>query len=304
MPVFRQREKVRFTSGDTSCAAWHYPGSNGGCVIMAGGTSVTKEPASDLFAARFHDAGFAVLAFDYRRFGESGGAPRQVVRFDEQVADWDAAIECAAGLPDVDPDKISVWGFSLAGGHIFHVAADNPRTACAIAQTPVVDGRALAPHALRSMTPLAVLRLFGRGLADGLGGLAGRPPLLVPTAGARGAVASLTTPDAMDGDRALDPDRRHTNWEQTVAARIALQIGGYRPGRHASRIQCPLLVVVCDQDQSALPGPALRAAGNAPHSEVVHLTGRHYAPFLESHEQAVAAEISFLEKHLESRDRG
>ncbi|MFI0151541.1 alpha/beta hydrolase [Streptomyces lydicus] len=302
MPAFKQREKVRFVSGDTSCAAWHYPGFNGGCVIMAGGTSVTKEPASDLFAARFNDAGFAVLAFDHRRFGESGGAPRQIVRFDEQVADWHAAIECAAGLPDVDPDRIAVWGFSLAGGHVFRVAADHPRLACAIAQTPLVDGLASAPHALRAMTPLAALRLFGRGVADALGGIAGRPPLLVPTAGARGAVASLTTPDAMDGDRALDPDRRHTGWEQTVAARIALQIGRYRPGRHASRIRCPLLVVVCDQDQSVLPDPAVRAARNAPASEVVHLPGRHYAPFLESHEQAVAAEISFLMNHLAPRD--
>ena len=35
--VPREREKVRFVSTDTECAAWHYPGSNGACVIMAGG---------------------------------------------------------------------------------------------------------------------------------------------------------------------------------------------------------------------------------------------------------------------------
>ncbi|MFD8749689.1 alpha/beta hydrolase [Kitasatospora sp. NPDC059577] len=303
MPTLTQRKAVRFASGDTSCAAWHYPGSNGGCVIMAGGTSVTKEPATDLFAARFNEAGFAVLAFDHRRFGESGGLPRQILRVDEQVADWHAAIDFAAGLPDVDPDAISVWGFSLAGGHVFRVAAEHPRLACAIAQTPLVDARAVAPHALRSMTPLALLRLLGRGVADALGSLVGRPPLLVPTAGPRGAVASLTTADAMDCDRALDPDRRHANWEQTVAARLALQIGGYRPGLHAPRIRCPLLVVVCDQDQSALPGPAVRAARSAPHAEVVRLSGRHYAPFLESHEQAVEAEISFLREHLDRRPR-
>ncbi|MCX5214287.1 lysophospholipase [Kitasatospora sp. NBC_00240] len=304
MPAFDRREEVRFASGRTTCAAWHYPGSDGGCVIMAGGTSVTKEPATDQFAARFNDAGLAVLAFDHRRFGESGGTPRQIVRLDEQVADWHAAIEYAAGLPDVDPDRIAVWGFSLAGGHVFRVAADHPRLACAIAQTPLVDGPAVAPHALRAMTPLALLRLLGRGVADTLGGLAGRPPLLVPTAGPRGAVASLTTSDAMDGDRALDPDGRHTNWERTVAARIALQIGGYRPGRHAARIRCPLLVVVCDQDESALPGPAVRWARNAPRSEVVHLPGRHYAPFLESHEQAVEAQLAFLHQHLDPRAHG
>ncbi|MEU1502854.1 alpha/beta fold hydrolase [Streptomyces sp. NPDC005732] len=294
----RNREKVRFVSGDTTCSAWHYPGTNGGCVIMAGGIAVTKEPASDLFAPRFNDAGFAVLAFDHRRFGESGGEPRQVVRLDDQLADWQAAIGFAAGLPDVDPDGISLWGFSLAGGHVLRVAADNPRLASAIAQSPLVDGRAVAPDALRAMTPLALLRLLGRGVVDAVGGLLGRPPLLVPTAGVRGAVASLTTPDAMDGERALDPDRRHPDWERTVAARIVLRLGGYRPGLHAPRIRCPLLVVVCDQDLSALPGPAVEAAHNAPDAEVLHLTGRHYAPFLDAHEEAVEAEIAFLRKQL------
>ena len=69
MNVLTEREKVRFISGDTECAAWHYPGTSGACVIMAGGGAVTKEPGTDLFAKRFHEAGFAVLAFDYRRLG-------------------------------------------------------------------------------------------------------------------------------------------------------------------------------------------------------------------------------------------
>lgn len=171
-----------------------------------------------------------------------------------------------------------------------------------IAQSPVVDGRALAPNALRAMTPLALLRLTGRAVADALGGLLGRPPLLIPTAGVRGDVASLTTSDAMDGDRALDPEHRYSDWEQTVAARIALQMGGYRPGLHAPRIRCPLLLVVCDQDRSTLPGPALEAARKAPHAEVLHLEGRHYAPFLEAHEEAVEAEVAFLRKHLAATD--
>ena len=78
--VSAQREKVHFLSGDAECAAWYYPGTNGACVIMAGGTAVTKEPGTDRFAKRFHEAGFTVLAFDFRRLGESGGRPRQIVR--------------------------------------------------------------------------------------------------------------------------------------------------------------------------------------------------------------------------------
>src|SRR5262245_26170217 len=106
-----QRQKVRFTSGGAECVAWFYPGGNGACVIMAGGFAVTKEPGTDRFAQRFNEAGFAVLAFDYRRLGESGGQPRQVVRIREQLSDWDAGMSYAATLPGVDPSSIAIWGF-------------------------------------------------------------------------------------------------------------------------------------------------------------------------------------------------
>ena len=50
MSELLQREKVRFSSGRTDCAAWHYPGTNGACVVMAGGMGVNKEPGTDRFA--------------------------------------------------------------------------------------------------------------------------------------------------------------------------------------------------------------------------------------------------------------
>jgi uncharacterized protein len=82
------RERVLFDSGGTTCVAWHYPGSNGACIVMAGGLAMPKEPGTDLFAARFHSAGYSVLAFDYRFLGESGGSPRGIVRVRDQIADW------------------------------------------------------------------------------------------------------------------------------------------------------------------------------------------------------------------------
>src|SRR3954453_7319559 len=101
-----ERERVRFRSGDDTCVAWHYRGNNGAVVVMAGGFAVPKEPATDRFAAAFHAAGFSVLAFDYRRLGESGGEPRQVVRIKDQLADWHAALEFAASLPGVERSKV------------------------------------------------------------------------------------------------------------------------------------------------------------------------------------------------------
>jgi uncharacterized protein len=293
-----QREKIRFLSGDTECAAWHYPGTNGACVIMAGGGAVTKEPGTDPFAPRFHDAGFTVLAFDYRHLGDSGGQPRQIVRMRDQLADWQAAITFAPSLPGVDPTRVAIWGFSLSGGHVFRVAARNPQLAAAIAQTPNADGPAATRNAARYQTPLAMLRFTGRALLDALGGLVGRQPRLVPLAGEPGTVALLTTPDGIDGDRALNPDSRYPDWQQAVAARSTLSFGFYRPGRDAARVRSPLLVLVCDHDQSALAEPAARAATRAPRGELVRMSGGHYEPFLGGHEQAAEAELSFLRRHL------
>ncbi|HZD96812.1 MAG TPA: alpha/beta hydrolase [Micromonosporaceae bacterium] len=292
------REKVRFVSGDAECVAWHYPGTNGACVIMAGGFAVTKEPATDRFAQRFSEAGFGVLAFDYRRLGESGGQPRQVVRIADQLADWQAAIAYARALPGVDPAKLAVWGFSASGGHIFHVAARNPVIGAAIAQTPNADGPAATRNAARYQTPVALLRLTGRGIIDAIGGLFGRRPRLVPLVGARGTVAVLSTPDVLDSDRILNPGNRYPDWLQSVAARSTLALGFYRPGRVASQVQCPLLVVVCDGDCTALAEPSVAAAKRAPRGELVRMPGGHYEPFLGGHEYTVEAELSFLRQHL------
>ena len=148
-----------------------------------------------------------------------------------------------------------------------------------------------------------MLRFTGRGLLDAVGSLAGRAPRLVPLAGEPGTVALLTTPDSADAGAALNPGGRYPDWQQAVAARSALRLAFWRPGRWASRVRRPLQVVVCDQDQSALAAPAVRAARRAPGAELVRLPGGHYAPFLDAHEQAVAAELSFLRRHLLHADR-
>jgi uncharacterized protein len=298
-----QRSKVWFDSDGEACAAWHYPGTNGACVVMAAGGGIPKEPGTDRFAARFQSAGFSVLAFDYRHLGESRGQPRQVIRVREQLRDLRAAIGCARNLPEVHPDQLALWGFSLSGGHVLKIAS-RERVAAAIAQTPFTDGMAATPSALRHETIGVILRFPFLALTDLLRGLLGKPPLVVPLAGPRGAVAMLTTPDAQDGERALNPGNRYPDWQQTIAARSVLPLGFYRPGRVAHKIAVPLLVVVAEDDQSVLAAPAIRAANRAPKATVVRVRGGHYAPFLEEYETVIQHELSFLERHLARVDSG
>lgn len=297
MAAAEDKRAVTFASGGDSCSAWHYPGSNGACVVMATGAAITKEPGAHRFATRFQAAGYTALSFDYRRFGASGGTPRQVLRRREQVEDLKAAIAFATQLSDVDADRIAVWGFSLGGGYVLEVAGEM-QVAAAIAQTPFVDGPAAAPNALRHETARVKLSFPFIALNDALGGLLGRAPRLIPLTGPKGSIAMLTTPDAQDGPRALDPDGRYPDWIQAIAARSVMQLGAYRPGRKASRITCPLLVVAADDDQSVLSAPAVRAAEHARSAKLLRIPGGHYAPFLEQHEVVVSAELAFLNDTL------
>jgi hypothetical protein len=74
-------------------------------------------------------------------------------------------------------------------------------------------------------------------------------------------------------------------------------------GRRAAAIRCPVLFAVYDDDLSAPSELTERVAGRVPGGEVARQRGRHYAPFMESHEDAVDAEVSFLRAHLVERSR-
>ena len=300
MTVLTERNKVRFISGDTECAAWHYPGTNGACVIMAGGFAVTKEPATDLFARRFHEAGFSVLAFDYRRLGESGGQPRLVLPIREQLADWQAAIAFAATLPGRRPGQGSRSGASPPR------AAMSSRSRRATRSSPrrsrrrrTPTGRPALRNAASHQKPLAMLRFTGRGILDALGGLIGRRPLLVPLAGRGGPSRcsrhrtpsttatgrSARTTGTRTGSRRSPPARRCASASTRPAAGVPNAVPAAGPRvRPGHRLRCA--------------EPAIGAANRAPRGELVRMPGGHYEPFLGGHEQAVKAELSFLRRHL------
>jgi hypothetical protein len=103
------------------------------------------------FAERFAEAGFAVLLFDFRNLGESEGTPRGQVFAEDQQEDYRNAITWLQLQPHIDPERIGVWGFSFAGGHVLQVAAFDRRIKCVVAQVPAVSGFLAAQ---RSNTPL------------------------------------------------------------------------------------------------------------------------------------------------------
>ena len=112
------------------------------------------------------NAGYLVIIFDYRGWGESDArlvltkpAPvtptsgqnqkftaevmeqREYVDPLEQTTDWFNVINWAVGEPAVDKDRIGLRGSSFSGGHVFYVAAREPRVKAVVAQVAAFDGR-------------------------------------------------------------------------------------------------------------------------------------------------------------------
>jgi hypothetical protein len=46
------------------------------------------------------------------------------------------------------------------------------------------------------------------------------------------------------------------------------------------------------------PSPPSTPRSGSPRGELARIPGGHYAPFLDGHEQAVKAELAFLNRHL------
>lgn len=293
-----QWTEVSFDSEGVQCAASLYvPGGakeRVPCIVMGHGTSGTRDMGLMPYAERFASAGMAVLAFDYRHFGTSGGQPRQVINIREQLEDYRAAIRFARSVERVDPERIALWGTSLSGGHVIAVGATDPRIAVVVSQVPWVG---IERGRTSPRTTQATLKLFFAAFRDAMHSLLGRPPYLIKVVGNPGEVAAFTDPDARAWIDAMAPQAPH--WRNAFAARALFSLLRYRPGTKAKHLVMPLLVCIADQDTAGSTALAQRAAEQAPHGEVRRYSLGHFAVYSgEGFEQVVADQVRFLRAHL------
>jgi pimeloyl-ACP methyl ester carboxylesterase len=106
----------------------------------------------------------------------------------------------------------------------------------------------------------------------------------------------MSQPDSYDGYDALF--ERPEDFRNEICGRVALTIGGYRPGRRAAAVSCPLLVLTCAADTVTPPAPARRMAEGAPLGRSIEYppeVGGHFAIYVgELFERTIADQIVFL----------
>jgi dipeptidyl aminopeptidase/acylaminoacyl peptidase len=263
-----------FSGGDRVRGLWRTPDAAAGplrAIVQGPGWLGLKD--AKLYV-RYHealtDAGFGVLVFDYRGFGDSEG-PRELSP-SVQLQDLVSAVTYLTTREDVDEDAIGVFGTGGTGGGNAVLLADaDPRVRAAVSQVPVADGRDWL-HRMRSESDwLAFLAALDEDrrlrATTGRGRLVHpREEIMVPTAERR------TTTIKADVD-----DRIPT----AVSLAAADEILDYRPIDAARRLRTPLMVVGVEGDATTPTdhAEALYEAANGPRRLVMQRHTTHYAAY-------------------------
>lgn len=267
-------------------------------VIMAHGFGLIRAAGLMAFAERFLALGLAAFLFDYRSFGDSDGEPRHWISPRRHLQDWKAALLHVRSLPEIDGERVVLWGTSFSGGHVLETAARDNNVSAVIAQVPHVDGSAST-----SQTPaLAKLGLGAAGILDFVGGGFGRP-VYRQIVGHPGELAAITGREAWDGYMGIIP--KSARWENKTRAQIFLEMPFYSPIRHVQIIKAPTLIIAARSD-TVTPANAARAtAERLPNGRFELLEGNHFEPYSGAvFEKNIALQVDFLKaQKLLSRDQ-
>jgi len=246
---------------------------------------------------RYHqaltDAGFAVLIFDYRGFGDSDG-DRGSLSPGMQLEDLISAVGYVTTRKDVDAGKIGAFGSGgTGGGNSVLLGAADPRVGAVVGQVPVADGE---DWLRRMRTPEEWSAYLERLAADREVRAAGgagervhpREEIMIPT-----------------------PERRATTVKRDVDGRIptsvplasADEILRYRPVDVVGNIAPRGLMLIAVEDDNVTPtdhATALYEAAGSPKKLIMQRNTTHYAAYEKYGDQVIPQIVDWFDACLRS----
>lgn len=270
-------------------------------VIMGHGFSATiTGMTADKYAESFYYAGFAVLLYDHKSFGESEGDPRYEINNWVQARGYLDAIEFVMQLSEIDTTRIALWGDSLSASVSIVVGSIDNKVKALVLQVPGLGSEGPPPDPDGSRFEAIKDTLL---YAD----LSGRESTYGPI--------PVVSSDQIGNPSALKPitayrwfieygGRFETKWENQVTDVNPKPSIKFHSGLCAPYVDVPVLMVVSPDDE--MPGAETKVARlvfdkvQGP-KEWVEIDGGHFgllyypSPFFD---QASKAQVDFLKKYL------
>src|SRR6516164_5287067 len=251
----------------------------------------------DRFAEAFAEAGIGAVVFDNRNFGASDGEPRQEIDPWQQIRDYRDAITWASGLPEVDAERIGIWGSSYSGAHVLVVSAIDRRVRAVVSQVPLVSGHANLRALVRADFIAGFREQFD---ADRLARFRGDPPAMVAVVDKDPlAPSALPTPDSWEWFSETGRTRAPA-WRNEVTLRSVEMFTEYEPGSYLPYVSpTPLLLVVAAGDHLVPAELAIAAFETARQpKELVILPDGHFDAYVKGFEAASGHARDWFTRHL------
>ena len=301
------RRDVAFGSKGADLKGWVYTPDSAPpwpLVVMAHGFSATRHMTAGKYAEVFRAAGLAVLLYDHRGFGDSGGEPRRQINPWIQARGYRDAVSYARSLEGVDGSRVALWGDSFSGGVALAVAGIDGRVAALVVQVPAL-GREPPP----ADPDGSLYRAFKETILSGA---------VEPSEGEIQGPSPVVSDDQARRPSALEPltayrwfieygGRFGSGWVNDVSRARPKTPVAWHPGLCASHVSCPSLFLVSAEDEmpGALPAVSREAYDKvAGPKEWIEIEGGHFGLLYfpsEEFERASSAQARFLSEHLFSR---
>ena len=243
----------------------------------------------------YHDAlvgaGFAVLVFDYRGFGDSDGEAR-LLDPATQVEDIRNAVTYLETRDEVDAGRLGAFGSGgTGGGNAVMAAGLDGRIRAVVSQVPIADGRDWLRRMRRESEWLELLDRVERDRRQRV--LTGSSELVDP----RQEIMVAT------------PERRTTTVKSDVDGRIPRQVElasadavlAYRPLDVVGRIAPRALMLICVERDATTPEDhaiSLFERARPPKKLVVQTGTTHYAAYAQYADVVIPMIVDWFERHL------
>ncbi|MBO0343015.1 alpha/beta hydrolase [Flagellimonas profundi] len=274
-------------------------------VIMAHGfTTTIHGMTADKYAERFRKADFAVLLYDHRNLGISDGVPRQEINFWVQSRGYIDAIDFVFKQPEIDTNKIIVWGSSMSAREAFLVGSVDERVKAIIAMVPAFGDHYPLKDKDSGLYTFAKETL----LEDDILGLPN----------SRTERVAVVSHDQINNPSVLKEltayrwfmeygGRFGTNWQNVVSFSNIETPKDFHLSQCAAHLKAPILMIVAKNDEMAGANPNITAKIFSlimQPKEWVDISGGHFGlldyPSM-LFEKSSKAQINFLKRQLDEK---
>lgn len=295
------RSDIEFPAEDgTVLRGWLFTPDHGDApfpgVVMAHGYSAVKEQTLGALGQVFADAGLASVVYDHRNLGASDGHPRQDIDPIAQVRDFRTAITYAAARPEIDAERLGIYGSSYSGAHVLVVAASDQRVRCVVSQVPLIDGFANVQRLVAAEDFNVLLDTLD---AEREARFTGAEPAMIPIC-SNDPAGPAAFPGMPTYNYFHHPSHDAPNWRNECTVRSLDYVLSYDVTPYLARIApTPLLMIVTETDTTTPTDLALGAYQLAREPKrLMIIPGQHYGVYLEHFETTSAAAADWLRTHL------